>query len=129
MRCPVILLAIMLASAYAPGQEYSVRAVDVDGGKPIAGLSITLRYECAYTGTGLHIKSHCKFIVRNTDVNGIARFPEAGSLHDIDDIFSLPIAYQAVCCDISKPEIPGQGTIKFRRRTLAEMMQWIFVGP
>jgi hypothetical protein len=40
----------------------------------------------------------------------------------------LPITYGAVCCDISKPQIPGTGTIKFKHRSLSEMMHWIFVG-
>ena len=74
------------------------------------------------------MKVHCKVIQRKTGADGFAHFPEAGSLHEIDDIFSLPIAYGAVCCDISKPQIPGIGTIKFKRRSLNEMMHWIFVG-
>jgi len=129
MRCPVILLAIILVTVYAAGQEYSVRAIDIDTGKTLAGIPITLRYECTYPPPGAKGRVHCKFIQRTTGSDGVAHFPEAGSLSQIDDIFSLPIAYGAVCCDITKPEIPGMGTIKFKRRTLREMMQWIFVGP
>jgi hypothetical protein len=103
-------------------------AVDVDTGKPLSGMPITLRYDCTYTGTGIQTKARCKFIQRKTGADGLAHFPEAGSLRDIDDIFALPITYGAVCCDISKPQIPGTGTIKFKHRSLSEMMHWIFVG-
>lgn len=125
-------LSIGIASLVLCGQafcqEYSVKAVDADYGKPLSGIPITLRYNCTYTGTGIHIKAHCQFIQRKTGSDGLAHFPEAGSLHDIDDIFSLPIAYGAVCCDISKPQIPGTGTITFKRRSLSERLHWIFIG-
>ena len=121
-------LALLIVCRSASCQEYSVRAVDADNGKPLNGIPITLRYDCTYTGTGINIKAHCQFIQRKTGPDGLAHFPEAGSLHDIDGIFSLPIAYGAVCCDISKPQIPGTGTIKFKRRTLSERLHWIFVG-
>jgi hypothetical protein len=128
MRRFAPLLALLLSSLYAIGQEYSVRAVDADTGKALTEIPITLRYDCTYTGTGLNVKAHCKFIQRRTGSDGVARFPEAGSLHQIDDIFSLPITYGAICCDITKPEIPGMGTIQFKRRSIGEMMHWIFVG-
>ena len=130
MRC-AHLAAVFLTlatSSLATGQEYSVRAVDVDSGKALKDIPITLRYDCTYEGAGLQLKVHCKFIQRRTAADGIAHFPEAGSLHAIDDIFSLPVTYGAVCCDISNPVVPGTGTIKFKRRSLAEMMHWIFVG-
>lgn len=120
--------ALFLAVGNAVCQEYSVKAIDVGSGKPLSGIPITLRYDCTYAGTGIHIKADCKFIQRKTGSDGMAHFPEAGSLRDIDDIFALPIAYGAVCCDISKPQIPGVGTMKFKRRSLSEMMHWIFVG-
>jgi hypothetical protein len=110
------------------GQEYSVRAIDATSGKPLRGIPITLRHGCTTTGSGTNVKVHCKFIQRKTGNDGIAHFPEAGSLGDIDDIFSTPIEYGAVCCDISKPVIPGMGTIKFARRTLKEMLHWMFIG-
>lgn len=123
-RATLILgTALSLGLGHAACQEYSVKAVDVDSGKPLSGIPITLRYDCTYAG-----KAGCKFIQRKTGLDGLAHFPEAGSLRDIDDIFSLPITYGAVCCDISKPQIPGTGTIKFKHRSLSEMMHWIFVG-
>lgn len=110
------------------GQEYSVRAIDAKSGGPLKGIPITLRYDCATSGTGIKTKVKCRFIRKKTGDDGFAHFPEAGSLKDIDDIFSLPIEYGVVCCDISKPVIPGTGTIKFQRRSLGEMLHWIFIG-
>jgi hypothetical protein len=125
---PAVLASVMLVPLLAIGQEYSVRAVDADNGKAIRGIPITLRYDCVYSGSGLKLKVNCQFIQRKTGTDGVAHFPEAGSLHEIDDIFSLPIAYGAVCCDITKPRIPGMGTIEFKHRSFGEMMHWIFVG-
>jgi hypothetical protein len=105
-----------------------VRAINVESDKPLQGIPITLRYACITTGSGLKTKVRCKFIQRRTGVDGIAHFPEAASLKDIDDIYSLPITYGVVCCDISSPVIPGMGTIKFKRRSVAEILQWIVVG-
>ena len=110
------------------GQEYSVRAIDAGNGKRLKGIPITLRYACTSTGSGEKTKIRCKFIQRKTGNDGVAHFPEAGTLKDIDDIYSLPIKYGAICCDISNPVIPGTGTIKFRRRSFGEMLHWIFVG-
>jgi hypothetical protein len=109
-------------------QEYSVQAIDAKSGKVLKGIPITLRYDCTATGTGIKTKIHCKFLQRKTGSDGIAHFPEAGSLSDIDDIFSLPINYSMVCGDISKPVIPGMGTITFQRRSLGQTLYWIFVG-
>jgi hypothetical protein len=109
-------------------QEYSVRAIDSKSGKALKGISITLRYACTATGSGMKTKIHCTFIQRRTGSDGIAHFPEAGSLTDIDDIYSLSASYGEVCCDISSPVIPGMGTITFQRRSLGEMLHWIFVG-
>jgi hypothetical protein len=109
-------------------QEYSVQAIDAKSGKVLKGIPVTLRYSCMATGSGIKTKVHCKFIQRRTGSDGIAHFPEAGSLNDIDDIFSLPVTYGMVCCDISKPVIPGMGTITFQRRSLGETLHWIFVG-
>ena len=128
MLCLFAILLLLYPLPHLYGQEYSVRAVDAQSGKPLTGIPITLRYACIATGSGIKVKIHCKFIQRKTGADGIAHFPEAGTLNDIDDIFSLPITYRAVCCDISKPEIPGTGTIKFRRRSLGEMLHWIFIG-
>lgn len=122
------MIAVVASPPKMIPQEYSVRAVDASSGKALKGIPITLRYDCDVQGSGKSIKIRCKFIQRKTGDDGIAHFPEAGSLKEIDDIFSLPIAYGAVCCDISKPEIPGMGTIKFRRRSPGEMLHWIFVG-
>ena len=36
--------------------------------------------------------------------------------------------YDAVCCDITNPVIPGTGTIKFEKRSVGEILHWIFVG-
>ena len=120
--------ALLLTLGRAVCQEYSVKAVDVDTGKPLIGIPINLRYDCTYTWTDIQTRVHCKVIQRKTGADGLAHFPEAGSLHEIDDIFSLPIAYGPICCDISKPQIPGTGTIKFKRRSISEMMHWIFIG-
>ena len=128
MVCLFAILFLLCPLPHLYGQEYSVRAVDAQSGKPLNGIPITLRYACVATVSGIKTKIHCKFIHRRTGADGIARFPEAGTLSDIDDIFSLPITYGAVCCDISKPEIPGMGTIKFRRRSLGAMLHWIFIG-
>ena len=115
--------------AMMTGQEYTVRAIEADSGKLLRGMPITLRYDCVYTGSGLKLKVKCKFIQRKTGADGLAHFPEAGSIPAIDDIFSLPIAYGAVCCDLTNPVVPGTGTIKFKRRTFGEMVQWIVAGP
>jgi hypothetical protein len=109
-------------------QEYSVRAIDAKSGKVLGGISITLRYACITTGSGTKTTIHCKFIQRKTGADGVARFPEAGTLSDIDDIFSSSTEYGEVCCDISRPVIPGMGTITFRRRSFSEMLHWIFIG-
>jgi hypothetical protein len=108
--------------------EYSVRAIDAKSGKVLGGISITLRYACTTTGSGIKTKIHCKFIQRRTGADGVAHFPEAGTLSDIDDIFPSSTEYGEVCCDISRPVIPGIGTITFRRRSFSEMLHWIFIG-
>ena len=109
-------------------QDYVVRAIDAKTGKALEGMPITLRYDCIATGTGAKTKIHCKFIQRKTGPDGIAHFPEAGSLHEIDDIYSLPVTYSVVCCDIPKPVAPGMGTMTFERRSLGQTLHWIFVG-
>jgi hypothetical protein len=126
--CAASLLPLLSPAREPQAQGYSVRAIDAQSGKPLKGIPITLRYSCTTTGAGVNIKFHCRYLQRKTGADGIARFPEAGSLKDIDDIYSLPIRYGALCCDISNPVIPGTGTIKFKRRSLAEMLHWIFVG-
>ncbi len=86
-RAALILgTALSLGLGHAACQEYSVKAVAVDSGKPLSGIPITLRYDCTYAG-----KARCKFIQRKTGSDGLAHLPEAGSLRDIDDIFSSPI--------------------------------------
>jgi hypothetical protein len=110
------------------GQEYSVRAIDAKSGKPLEGIPVTLRYACTVTDSGIKAKIHCRFIQRKTGTDGLAHFPEAGSLKDIDDIFSLSTAYRVVCCDISNPVIPGTGTITFERRSFGEMLHWVLIG-
>jgi hypothetical protein len=105
--CSAVALLVSLSLPHQLyGQEYSIRAIDVKSGEPLKGIPITLRYDCTATGSAANIKMHCKFIQRKTGADGIAHFPEAGSLRDIDDIFSLPTTYGAVCCDISNPKIP-----------------------
>jgi hypothetical protein len=122
----VLLLLALPQQLHA--QEYSVAAIDLKSGKVLKGIPITLRYDCTATGTGIKTKIHCKFLQRKTETDGIAHFPEAGSLKGIDDIFSLPINYAMVCCDISKPVIPGTGSITFQRRSLGQTLHWIFIG-
>jgi hypothetical protein len=126
--CAAASLVSLCLSCPLHGQEYSVRAVDAESGRPLKGIPITLRHGCNAIGSGTNMKMHCKFIQRKTGSDGIAHFPEAGSLGDIDDIFSTPIEYGAACCDISNPVIPGMGTIKFARRSFKEMLHWIFIG-
>jgi hypothetical protein len=120
----VAVFVVFGSSLPMRGQEFSVRAVDWKSGKNLEDIPITLRYNC---GSGTP-KFHCSWITRKTDKDGIAHFPEAGSLTDIDDIYSLPITYGAVCCDIQPKVFPGTGTIRFKRRNLAEIMHWIFIG-
>lgn len=105
-----------------------MRAIDAKSGKALERISITLRYACTATGSGIKMKIRCKFIHRKTGGDGVAHFPEAGTLSDIDDIFPSSTVYGEVCCDIPKPVIPGVGTITFQRRSLSEMLHWIFVG-
>lgn len=122
----VALLLWLPLHLYA--QEYKVRAIDIKNGKPLRGIWITLRYSCTTTGSVQKTKVRCKFIQRKTGSDGIAHFPEAGSLKDIDDIFSLPITYGELCCDITNPIIPGMDTIKFKRRSFGETLHWMFIG-
>ena len=126
--CLGAILFLLYPLPQLHAQEYSVRAVDVQSGKPLMGIPITLRYDCQSTGSGIKTKIQCKFIQRRTGADGIAHFPEAGTLKDINDIYSLPIIYGAVCCDIPNPEIPGTGTIRFRKRSLREMLDYVFYG-
>jgi hypothetical protein len=126
--CPLGFLLVLCLPGHLSGQEYSVRAIDAKSGKPLEGIPVTLRYACTSTGSGIKTKVNCKFIQRKSGSDGLAPFPEAGTLKDIDDIFSLPIAYRMVCCDISNPVIPGTGTITFERRSFGEMLHWIFIG-
>lgn len=128
LKSAVAFLIISSLPHQLYGQEFSVRAIDAKSGKPLKGIPITLRYACTATGSGPKTKIDCRFIQRKTGNDGLAHFPEAGSLKDIDDIFSLPIRYGMVCCDISNPVIPGTGTIKFERRSFGEMLHWIFIG-
>jgi hypothetical protein len=130
VRLSLIAALLCLVWVQQPliGQEYSVLAVDSQTGKVLPGIPIALRYDCKETGSGLKMKRHCKFIQRRTGGDGIAHFSEAGSLRDIDDIYSLPLTYGMVCCDISSPRIPGRGIMKFKRRTLRETLNWVFVG-
>jgi hypothetical protein len=74
-------------------QEFALRAIDAQTGKPLSGIPITMRYAGTITGSGANIKLHDKFIHRRTGKDGFAHFPEAGLLKDIDDVFSLPITY------------------------------------
>jgi hypothetical protein len=126
--CILLIASTFFAIPYrCSAQEYSVKAVD-EQGHALSGIPITLRYSCTFTGSGTKIEAHCKYIQRRMGDDGIAHFPEAGSLKDLDDIYSLPITYGMVCCDISQPVIPGSGVMRFRRRSLGEMLNWIFVG-
>jgi hypothetical protein len=79
---------LVLGVGHSACQEYSVKAVDVDTGKALSGMPITLRYDCSYTGTGIDIKAHCKFIQRKTGSDGLAHFPEAGSLEAVVNFYS-----------------------------------------
>jgi hypothetical protein len=126
--CLAAALALVSTPLLLFGQEYSVRAVDSQSGKPLKGIPIVLRYECTFTGSGINTKEHCHFIHRTTGKDGIAHFPEAGSLKDVDDIFPMSCKYREDCCDISKPVIPGTGTITFTKFSFSEMWHCIFVG-
>jgi len=131
MRQHLVFVAISLLlgwPARALAQEYSVLAVDAQNGKPLKGIPIVLRYACTFTGSGATAREHCKFIHRRTGNDGIAHFAEAGSLTDIDDIFPVSVGYREVCCDISKPVIPGVGKITLQRRSLRERLSWILHG-
>ena len=83
--CAATLLPLLSpARAETPGL-FRAR-IDAQSGKPLKGIPITLRYSCTTTGAGVSIKFHCTYLQRKTGADGIARFPEAGSLKDIDDI-------------------------------------------
>jgi hypothetical protein len=127
LLCSTISLLLWLPHQ-SQAQEYSVRAIDAESGKALKGITIVLRYACTFSGSGIKTKVHCKYIQRKTETDGIAHFPEAGSLTDIDGIFPMSNTYGEVCCDISKPMIPGMGTLKFKRRSFGQMLHWIFVG-
>jgi hypothetical protein len=130
MKC-VLSSAVLLFLALAHhlrAQEYSVRAIEAKRGKALEGISITIRYACTATGSGIKVKIRCKFIHRKTGSDGVAHFPGAGNLPDIDDIFPSSTVYGEICCDIPKPAIPGVGTITFQRRSFSEMLHWIFIG-
>jgi hypothetical protein len=128
MKLFPLILGIAACTTSLAAQEYSVRAVDDSAGKSLSGIPITLRYACTYTGSGLDVKVHCKYIQRRTGADGLAHFPEAMFIKDIDDIYSLPITYGMTCCDITKPQIPGVGVMKFRKRSFSEALHWIFIG-
>lgn len=113
----------------AEAQGLTIHAVEDDTDKPLRGIPITLRYNCTAIGSGLKLKWHgCKWITRRTDKAGDAYFPEAPSLPDIDDVYSLPITYAMTCCDVQPKTFPSEATMKFKKRTLAEQLHWIFVG-
>jgi hypothetical protein len=128
MKQFLVIFGLAVFASSLLGQEYAVRAVDVATGKSLSGIPITLRYACTSTGAGLKLKVHCKYIQRKTEPDGLARFPEAASIKDFDDIYSLPITYGMTCCDISKPRIPGVDVMRFHKRSLSEALHWIFVG-
>jgi hypothetical protein len=109
-------------------QEYLVRAIDAKSRRVLKGIPVTLRYACTATGSGVKTRVRCKFIQRKTGADGIAHFPEAGSLDGIDDIFSISTRYIEVCCDISNPVIPGIGTITLKRLSIWQTLHWIFIG-
>lgn len=94
-------------------------------------MYISLRYDCVTSGLPAdwrHFNIKCKFIVRKTGHDGTAYFPEAGTVKNIDDIFASSIPWAEICCDISKPVIPGMGTITFQRRSIGEMLHYMFIG-
>ena len=128
MKLFSLIFGIVIWATSLAAQEYSVLAVDDSTGKNLSGIPITLRYACTYTGSGIDVKVHCKYIQRRTGADGLAHFPEAMSIKDFDDIYSLPITYGMTCCDITKPQIPGIGVMKFRKRSLSEALHWIFIG-
>lgn len=124
----VFLLGFVALSTSLSAQGYAVRAVDDTTGKSLSGIPITLRYACTSTGSGIKLKMHCKYLQRKTGPDGLAHFPEAASIKDFDDIYSLPIVYGMTCCDISKPNILGTDVMKFHKRSFGEAMHWIFIG-
>ncbi len=121
--CLFFAASALLAFNTAVAQEFSVHAVEDRTDKPLRDIPITLRYNCTPVGQGLDLKwKGCKWITRRTDKTGAAHFPEAGSLPDLDDVYSLPIAYGMTCCDVQPKTFPSEATMKFHKRTLAEQL-------
>jgi hypothetical protein len=77
-------------------QEFTLRAIDAPTGKPLPGIPITMRYAGTITGTAAKIKLHGRFMRASLAKDGAAPSPEAGSLEDINDLLSQPIAYGMV---------------------------------
>jgi len=132
MKTALVFVFCAVASLSLVGgchaQEYSVLAIDAESGKPLKGITVTLRYACTYNGPATHPKIRCNYVQRKTGPDGIARFPEASSLNNIDDIYAVSNIYAQMCCDISNPAIPGTGTLKFKQRSFSELLHWVFVG-
>ncbi|HEV2576365.1 MAG TPA: hypothetical protein VGU25_04050 [Acidobacteriaceae bacterium] len=125
----VCFACVLPLSKSAEAQGLTIHAVEDGTNKPLRDIPITLRYNCTPVDSGLKLKWHgCKWIQRRTDKAGIASFPEAPSLPNIDDVYSLPITYGMTCCDVQPKSFPAEATMKFRKRTLAEQLHWIFVG-
>jgi hypothetical protein len=124
-----VCVCILCMPKYCAAQELTMHAIEDGTNKPLRDIPITLRYNCKAVGSGATLKwQGCKSITRRTDKTGTAYFPEAGSLPDIDDVYSLPITYGMTCCDVQPKSFPSEATMKFRKRTLAEQLHWIFVG-
>ena len=115
----ILLLGASLVSA----QEYTVHAVEDSTGKDLSGIPVILRYNCGDT-----LPFHCKWITRKTGKDGLAHFPEAGTLPGIDDIYALTIPYASLG-DIQPKSFPASGTMRFKKRSLSERLQWILQGP
>ncbi|MFT4112718.1 hypothetical protein [Silvibacterium sp.] len=128
MRFRAFLLPVFVCLCAMPAraQEFSVRAVDASSGKPLKGMRIAVRYDCGSPGPVWNLQMRCRLMQRKTGADGVAHFPEAGSLRAIDSIYPEPRAYEVVCCEIAKPVIPGSATITFRHKSLGERLEQLF---
>lgn len=124
----VLSAAVCLGALPAAAREYAVRVVDADSGKPLRKIRIIVRYDCSATGTTFDLKTRCMFMERKTGADGIAHFPEAGSLHLIDVIYAAGARYETVGSDIPEPFAPesGTGNISLRRKSLVEVWEEFF---
>jgi hypothetical protein len=124
-----LCICVIAPQRFIHAQGFTLHAVEEGTNKPLSNIPITMRYNCTPVGSGLKLKwIGCRWIQRRTDKAGLAHFPEAGSLHDIDDVYSLPIVYAMTCCDVQPKTFSSEARMKFRKRSFAEQLHWIFIG-